>query len=335
LKPINWETLYRNNAPKLKGVCRRYVGDETVADDLVQETFVTAIQKADTIRNSGSIEGWIRKIAVNKALQYLRDYQHVLPLDEVVQQPVNETVMEQSSNRIRAAIEQASFTANELLTIIDHLPLHHRTVFNLYVMEGYSHQQIAQMLSISTGTSKSHLSRARKKAQDLLFAKAQEQQTVVQRRNLAWLLLFFWPGRPIDQIFRRGLKGFEIAAPTPAFIQNTAPISAIKWTATLAGKTVIYSSVITLIIGACWLASENSKIEAVSNIPNPEIVATLSDSTQSFVPDTLVVKVDKPVSEKQIHGEVVALKQEPKPKPVIIKKTIVIRDTVRIEKPVE
>lgn len=334
MKPINWETLYRNNAPRLKGLCRRYVGDTDLADDLVQETFVTAIQKADTFRNSGAIEGWIRRIAINKALQYLREQHQVLSLDEVVQYAENETVMEQSRNKIRAAIEQVSFTAGELLTVIDHLPVHHKTVFNLYVMEGYSHQQIAQMLSISTGTSKSHLSRARKKAQELLYEKAHEQQHTVQHRNIAWLLLFLWPGRPVDHIFRRGLKGFEMAALTPAFIQNAAPLNALKWTATLAGKTVLYSSAATLIVGTCWLVSDNGRSDAMPSPLQPAIVAALPDSTQGFAPDTIIVEVVEPVSEVHIQEEI-AEPEPTKTEPVIVKKTIVIRDTVRIEKPLE
>jgi RNA polymerase sigma factor (sigma-70 family) len=334
LKPINWETLYRNNAPKLKGLCRRYVGDAAIADDLVQETFITAIDKADTYRNSGAIEGWIRKIAINKALQYLREQQHILSLDEVVHQAVNETIMEQSRNKIRAAIEQASFSAGELLTVIDHLPLHHKTVFNLYVMEGYSHNQIAQMLSISPGTSKSHLSRARKKTQDLLFVKAQEQQTVVQRRNLVWLMLLLWPSRPIDHIFRSGLKGFEMATITPTFIQSAAPLNALKWTATLAGKAVLYGSAATLVAATCWLATDNSKSESVPNNPQPAIVATLPDTTQNIAPDNFTVEIVEPVSEEQI--QIKTEDSEPaKTEPIIIKKTIVIRDTIRLERPVE
>lgn len=335
MKPINWEILYCKNAPKLKGVCRRYIGDDAIADDLVQETFITAIEKAGTLRSFGAIEGWIRKIAVNKALQYLRDQQHVLSLDEVVYQPVNETVMEQSRNRIRAAIEQASFTASELLSVIDHLPLHHRTVFNLYVMEGYSHQQIAQMLSISTGTSKSHLSRARKKAQDLLFAKAQEQESVIQRHKIAWLLLFLWPDRPIDYIFKRGLKGFEMATPSPAFIKNAAPIDAFKWTTSFAGKAFVYGTAATLIAGTCWLAMEKSKHEFASNIPQAAIVATLPDTTQRVAHDTIGVEAVGSISGDQVHLEKKISEQVTKPEPVIIKKTIVIRDTVRIEKTVE
>lgn len=334
MKPINWETLYRNNAPKLKGICRRYVGNEAIAEDLVQETFITAIEKAGTLRNNSAIEGWIRKIAVNKALQYLRAQQHMLSLDEVVQRAEKETGMEQSRNKIRAAIEQASFSAGELLTVIDHLPLHHRTVFNLYVMEGYSHKQIAQMLSISPGTSKSHLSRARKKAKDLLFAKAQEQQPVLHRRNLAWLLLLLWPGRPVDHIFRRRFKRFEMATPTPAFIQYAAPVNALKWTATLVGKAVIYGSAAALIAGTCWLASDKSKNKLAPNIPQA-VVSTLPDTTQSTIPDTFRVEVVEPVYEEQIQQETIEPERATKPEPVIIKKTIVIRDTVRIEKPLK
>lgn len=335
MKPIHWETLYRNNAPKLKGICRRYVGNDAIAEDLVHETFITAIEKANTLRNSRAIEGWIRKIAINKALLYLRQQKHTVPLDEAYQMPVNETDMKHSCNKIKASIEQASFTASELLTVIDRLPIHHRTVFNLYVMEGYSHKQIAQMLSISPGTSKSHLSRARKKAQKLLFTKAQEKHAVVQRRNFAWLLLLLWPGRPVDHIFRHGLKGFEMATPTPTFIQNAPPLNTLNRTAKLMGKSVIYGLTATLIAGTIWLISEKYYSRALPNNPKPTIISTLPDTIQSIETDTLTTKTTEPVSEEQVHSETAKPEQTPKAKPIIIKKTIVIRDTVRIEKTLE
>ncbi|HKM92097.1 MAG TPA: RNA polymerase sigma factor [Prolixibacteraceae bacterium] len=330
MKPINWETLYQNNAPRLKGLCRRYVGDAAIAEDLVQETFITAIGKVDTFRNSGAIEGWIRKIAINKSLQYLREYHHLLSLDEVTLQPVNETVMEQSRNKIRAAIEQASFSAGELLSVIDYLPMHHKTVFNLYVMEGYSHQQIAEMLSISLGTSKSHLSRARKKAQELLYVKAQGQQPLIQRRNLSWLLLLLWPQRPIDHLFRKGLRGFEMATKPVAFLKHAPAINTTKWAATLAGKAVIYGSLATVIAGACWLASNQNNSQCQGTVNQPAMVLTVCDTLQSIKPDTLNIEVTKNEITKEL------IKETPeKPAPIIIKKTIVIHDTIRIKRPLE
>ena len=334
MKPIHWETLYRNNAPRLKGLCRRYVGDAAIADDLVQETFVTAIEKADTFRNSGAIEGWIRKIAINKALQYLREQHHSFSLDEVVYQPEKETVMEHSRNKIRAAIEQASFSADELLTVIDHLPVHHKMVFNLYVMEGYGHQQIAEMLSISPGTSKSHLSRARKKAQELLYTKTQEQRPIVQHRKFAWLLLWLRPGRPIDAIFKRGLKNLELATSMQVFVQSAAPLKAISWIAGIAGKTLIFSSTTAIIAGSIWLATTKDLNEPLQTIPQQtHDVAFVSDSIQSIRADSLKIVSIEPINEQQSNT---TIDQTPeKPNPVIIKKTIVIRDTISLEKTTE
>jgi RNA polymerase sigma factor (sigma-70 family) len=331
VKPIHWETLYRNNAPKLKALCRRYVGDAALADDLVQETFVTAIEKAGTFRNSGAIEGWIRKIAINKALQYLREQQHLLSLDEVNYQAVNEIVMEQSRNTIRAAIESASFSSGELLTVIDHLPVHHKMVFNLYVMEGYSHQQIAELLNISLGTSKSHLARARKKAQELLYTEAQEKQPLVQQHKLLWLLLWFRPGRPVDHIFRQGLKGFEMETSIPAFVQNTAPIKAISWATGMAGKALIYGTSTTIIAGSIWLATSKLKSDDLQTI-NHEIPAFVfaADSAQNNQTDSLTIDIT--ATEKEPLTETNTNLTPSHVQPVIIKKTIVIRDTVRIEK---
>lgn len=333
LKTINWEKLYRENAPALKGLCRRYVGDESLAEDLLHETFITAINKADTFRNHGSIEGWIRKIALNKALLHLRQKQHAMWLDEKLDQTVHETTMEQARNKIRAAIEQASFTAGELLSVIDHLPLHHKTVFNLYVIEGYKHEQIAQMLSISVGTSKSHLSRARKKAQELLYVRALEQQSLIQRRNIAWFLLLLLPGRPVDRIFRRGLKGFEMSTAIPAFVQNATTQNAIKWTATLGGKAVLYGSAATLMAASSWLAFGKRENESVQTSPQPAVFSALPDTVKTNEPDTLSGGVLELLVEEATQEE---KKEERKPanaEAVIIRKTIVIHDTIRIEKP--
>ncbi len=336
-KAIAWDKLYREQAPVLKGVCRRYVGDESLAEDLVQEAFVIAFDKMATFRSQGAIEGWIRKIAINNALQYLRNKQATVPIETLSTPIEQETAMEYSNNKIRFAIEKASFSTNELLEVIDHLPVHHKTVFNLYVIDGYSHKQIAQALSISQGTSKSHLARARKKAQELLYAKALEQpQKEIRRRYLPFMLLFM--PKPIDWIFRKGFANYQlqVGAPTSAFPSIT--VSGLKWGTTLAGKILIGGAVVIAgIVG--YRAYDNQRetpekqsIQTLNAVPADSIAAQMSEPLRL---ETANVQTNSSVPILNPDTTKRTLQPQPVKKPVIIRKTIIVHDTLRLEKPAD
>jgi len=143
--------LYQHFAEKMYVVCLRYSKDATEAEDNLQEGFVKVFTKIKQYSFKGSFEGWMRRIIVNTALEKFRKKNHLYPVEDVV---VYENVA--FTNDL---VERIS--AQELLSIIKELPPRYKMVFNLYAIEGYSHKEIAEMMGISEGTSKSNLSRAR------------------------------------------------------------------------------------------------------------------------------------------------------------------------------
>jgi RNA polymerase sigma factor (sigma-70 family) len=143
--------LYHQFAPKMFGVCLRYARDEAEAEDNLQDGFVKVFANLNAFRHDGSLEGWIRRIMINVSLEKIRK-QHLL-------YPVEDVSKYDSVNFSDDVI--AKISADELIKIIQELPPRYRLVFNLYVIEGLSHQEIAKEMSITTGTSKSNLARAR------------------------------------------------------------------------------------------------------------------------------------------------------------------------------
>jgi len=165
-----WTEQYRRHIGKMVGVCYRYVADWDVAEDLAQDAFLTAMEKADSYHAFGSFEGWLMKIAVNQALMYLRDQAEMVEWDEAKHgQEVEEDEEDDKG------LSQARFTKEELTEAIGKLPVKQRTVFNLFAVEHYSHAKIAETLGITTANSKVLLTRAR--------AELQQRLKVVARRR--------------------------------------------------------------------------------------------------------------------------------------------------------
>jgi len=169
----SWEKVYKENAPYLLGICYRYVSDKALAEDLMHEAFLTAINRFDTFTGRGNFRGWLRKIAINTALLYLRYSvpKNLPPPDLLEEEPYNDP-----DDDPRSVIENAEFTRDDLLNIVNQLPNPYKEVFNLYVIDEYSHAEISKILHISEGTSKSYLARARKKVQKLLYVKARKKE---------------------------------------------------------------------------------------------------------------------------------------------------------------
>jgi RNA polymerase sigma-70 factor (ECF subfamily) len=134
------------------GICLRFAGNEMDANDILQEGFIKVITKIKDFRNEGSFEGWIRRTIINTAINYYRKnlrtskFQDIDDLDVPVSN--EETIFDRLSKE-------------ELIGLVQDLPNGYRTVFNLNVIEGYTHKEIGQMLNISDNTSKSQLTRAR------------------------------------------------------------------------------------------------------------------------------------------------------------------------------
>ena len=148
--------LYEQHAPTMLAVCRRYVRDLHHAEDVMIEGFATVFRQLGAYRSEGSFEGWVRRIMVRKAIDFLRRRQFLVPEESLPEQPGTDG--NPSDFLELQAIREA----------IGELPEGYRLVFNLYVVEGYRHPEIAALLDISESTSKSQLFKARKMLQEQL-----------------------------------------------------------------------------------------------------------------------------------------------------------------------
>lgn len=146
------KAIYDSLSPKMFAVCLRYMGERESAQDVLQDGFVTLFSKLDTYCGEGSFEGWARKIFVNTALMSLRRKDVLRNVEDIT-----EAVAVSGSDP--GPIENIGLS--ELLGMISELPPGFRTVFNMYVIEGYSHKEIGEELGISEVTSRSQLQRAR------------------------------------------------------------------------------------------------------------------------------------------------------------------------------
>jgi len=152
------EELYKRFSPKMYAVSLRYAGQNDDAQDILQDGFVKVFRNLGMYRGEGSFEGWIRRIFVNTAIEHYRRKANVYPVTET-----HENVME-----ARDASALDSLSIKDLQAIIRQLSPGYKTVFNLYVIEGYSHKEIAEMMGISEGTSKSQLARAKAILQNII-----------------------------------------------------------------------------------------------------------------------------------------------------------------------
>jgi len=168
-KEAFWAEQYRRHIGKMVGACYRYVADWDLAEDLAQDAFLAAMEKASTFRAFGSFEGWLKKIAVNQALMYLRDCPEMVEWDENLHSQEVEEIADDPE------LSRTEFTQEELLEVVGKLPVKQRTVFNLYALEHYSHSKIAETLGISVANSKVLLTRARAELQQRLKAVARKR----------------------------------------------------------------------------------------------------------------------------------------------------------------
>ncbi len=148
------QKLYSQFSPKMLSVCRQYIKDIQHAEDIMITAFMKVFANLSAFQFNGSFEGWIRRIMVNESISYLRIQKKVTFIED-------ETFFEQRCNTT-----ENQFSAENIQFLIDQLPDGYRMIFNLYAIEGYKHQEIATLLGINEGTSKSQLSHARKMLQN-------------------------------------------------------------------------------------------------------------------------------------------------------------------------
>lgn len=144
--------LFERYAPKMMGVCLRYTKDVEQAEDVMQDGFVKVFTKLEKYSGEGSLEGWVRRIMVNTALDHIRKnnkFNANVSMDAV------EYKVESDSDALASLMEE------DLLKLIQEMPDGYRTVFNMFAIEGYSHKEIGEQLGVSENTSKSQYSRAK------------------------------------------------------------------------------------------------------------------------------------------------------------------------------
>lgn len=146
---VSQSEIYHLFAGKLYAICLKYSKTQQEAEDNLQEAFITIFRKIGQFQFKGSFEGWMKRIVINTALQSYR------------QKNILNLVEENFPEEVEVEIDENEVTLDFLLKIIQELPERYRMVFNLYVLDGYSHKEISDMLGIAEGTSKSNLSRAR------------------------------------------------------------------------------------------------------------------------------------------------------------------------------
>lgn len=150
-------------AGRMLGVCQRYARNTMDAEDILQDAFIKVFEKINQFKNEGSFEGWIRRIVVNTALKKYTVSRYSREL-------FDKDVESYEEHYQTDAAAFTSLTEKEILALIHALPDGYRIIFNLYVIEGYRHEEIAAMLQINAGTSRSQLAKARALLQKQILA---------------------------------------------------------------------------------------------------------------------------------------------------------------------
>ena len=150
------QQIYSKFSPKMLSVCRQYIKDIHQAEDVMITAFMKVFVNLKNFESKGSFEGWIRRIMVNESISFIRAQKKVSFLED-------EYYKEEGFNNI-----ESNLSVEDIQNLIDRLPEGYKMIFNLYAIEGYKHKEIAEMLGINEGTSKSQLSHARKMLQELV-----------------------------------------------------------------------------------------------------------------------------------------------------------------------
>jgi RNA polymerase sigma-70 factor (ECF subfamily) len=145
------ELLYKKFSSKMYGVCLRYSGNVDDANDLLQEGFIKVFKNLMKFRGDGSFEGWIRRIFINTSIEHFRKKVKLYNVTEVQENTIEDTDL----NILDTLAEK------DIIILVNELAPGYKTIFNMHVIEGYSHKEIADMLGITEGTSKSQLARAK------------------------------------------------------------------------------------------------------------------------------------------------------------------------------
>ena len=150
--------IYEIHSGTMYSICLRYMNNEDEAKDALQEGFIKVFKNISKFKFTGSFEGWMKRIFVNSSIELIRKRKMHLDVSEL------------NSNELQltAKIETGSMDAEKMMTLVQQLPEGYRTVFNMFIVDGYSHKEISDYLEISESTSKTQLFKARKQLQEWL-----------------------------------------------------------------------------------------------------------------------------------------------------------------------
>ena len=147
--------IYNKYSGIMYSICLRYMNSHNDAQDALQEGFIKVYNKISSYSFSGSFEGWMKRIFINTSIELIRKKKYHQDID----------YLKESEIKMTSKIEIGSMDAKKMIDLIQKLPQGYRTVFNMYVIDGYSHKEISKVLSISESTSKTQLFKARKQLQ--------------------------------------------------------------------------------------------------------------------------------------------------------------------------
>jgi RNA polymerase sigma factor (sigma-70 family) len=358
MQQTNWSEIYNTLSPKLLGICRRYIKDLATAEDIVQDSFIVAIQKENDLKNKETLNGWLSRIVINRAINYLKKEHLINYSDSNYIESIDETTeMNTLELNNKSAILSADFSHEDLLEAIDSLSENHKSVFNLYIIDEFSHLKISKLLKISVGTSKSSLSRARKNVQHYLINKLNATKTdEKKKRRIAFLLFFGFGNQLFANYYKNSFSTFEIQ-PKRSFInsreiENIEPYQVFKQNGfSNYLKTGIIAALIIVAFLLYIFIQKEEKTTQISTFEQPiqkEKIVVNKQSIDSSkkkninTKENRVEKVNVIVNNnsnstiKAKIAEAIAKKDsiiEPiTPKVVVIKRQIIKKDTVYVEK---
>ena len=161
--------LFKLYADAMYNICRRMMGDEDDAKDVLQEAFISAFRNLNSYKGEAAFGAWLKRIVVNKAINHIKKKQLEIASLDIEQ---HDLALENNTDD-----HDISYSAERIREAIQHLPKGYRVVFSLYLLEGYDHQEISDILGITVSTSKSQYNRAKKKLRELLTEEAYGQET--------------------------------------------------------------------------------------------------------------------------------------------------------------
>ncbi|MBT3208150.1 MAG: sigma-70 family RNA polymerase sigma factor [Bacteroidetes bacterium] len=282
--------LYEQFSPTMFGICLSYCTNRQEAEDYLQEGFITIFNKIDKYSGEGSFIGWMRRIMINTVLMGLRAKKienKVVSIDKINELNIDSKSFDNSEycgEEIKSTILDAEFDSKEILEIAHTLPEGYRAVFNLYVIEGYKHKEIAKTLGIKESTSKSKLLRARKQLQQKLFDISMERK----KKNKRKLVYAFAPlamnenFKYIDEILKKAYTNLQ-ATPTKNWLDLKQKMQSYgnKTSSIESAQSEISNSGIEL--QNSFLSSVSNAGSTFINFLSTHIISTLSIVTVATI----------------------------------------------------